>query len=436
MDREHPNVSVTSVIEKVKCNARTVEIIREEDENGTLESFGFTLWHGNPPVIGSVVPNSPADQVGLKSNLFVLSVNGESVCDFGHQQVANLIYNSPNRSVWLVVSESAKDSIHFKASVSPQARSDNTSKMSTPKRYSSFRSRSQGRPQGSVRGAELSQREAAHVPPSGACRQVRVFIHYLGPVEMPLKWSTRHLSLKIIRECVRRMISFRDRYLELYLQISGEGMSLINLEDQVLATYGRDELYYCGVHIDNDEYFGIVTRHHQETAVDPQVGQSSQKFVNHCHVFKVPRPQSNITVTLGHPTSPLKRTQVTAAKTSHTIVNYIRQVFRSDTPTTGSPLASPKSEHKPLRAVSSIGGINVRKVDSGATLSSGNSTPHNSPLVDRKKVSDLVDMRPPTEGSEDVKKVGDGPVDNKKESVEESEPILQVSDVSCLLVSK
>ena len=36
--------------------AHTIEVTREEDENGDFGSFGFTLLYDNPPIVGTIVP--------------------------------------------------------------------------------------------------------------------------------------------------------------------------------------------------------------------------------------------------------------------------------------------------------------------------------------------------------------------------------------------
>ena len=36
--------------------AHTIEVTREEDENGEFGSFGFTLLYEKPPIVGTIVP--------------------------------------------------------------------------------------------------------------------------------------------------------------------------------------------------------------------------------------------------------------------------------------------------------------------------------------------------------------------------------------------
>ena len=44
-------------------SARTVEVIREENDHGELGSFGFTLLYEKPSIIGSIVPGESATSV-------------------------------------------------------------------------------------------------------------------------------------------------------------------------------------------------------------------------------------------------------------------------------------------------------------------------------------------------------------------------------------
>lgn len=51
--------------------AHTIEVSREEDENGDFGSFGFTLLYEKPPVVGTIVPGmiplpSPWIWVGMQ----------------------------------------------------------------------------------------------------------------------------------------------------------------------------------------------------------------------------------------------------------------------------------------------------------------------------------------------------------------------------------
>ena len=378
-----------------RTTAHSVEIIREEGEDGNLESFGFTVWHDHPPVVGSVVPGSPADRVGLKSNLVILSVNGQPVDQLSQQRVTDLINNTPSRSVWLVVSESAEESAHFRTTLGPLH--SHSPRMSAH-RYT-LRSKSQQRASANAIGPRRAVSTSR-----GVCSSTRVFLHYLGPVEMPPKWSSRGLSLKCIRECVRRMLSVREQHIEVYLVVSVKGMSLQNMVGRTLVTYSRDELYYCGVHMEDECYFGIVTRHHQQPAVDPQVGQvedaSATRWVHHCHVFKVVQGQSKITMTFGQVSSPMNKEQTTPVRSSQTVVNYIRQLFRTEGPQTkgagsGDVQVSPKPaavavqewQGQPLPDASRVS-------SSGSPVSTSDES---SPVLERRK-HDLVDMRHPLEG--------------------------------------
>lgn len=378
-----------------RTTAHSVEIIREEGEDGRLEKFGFTVWRDNPPLVGSVIPGGPADRVGLKSNLVILSVNGQPVDHLPQHSVEDLINNTPSRSVWLVVSESAEESAHFRTTLGHLH--SHSPKMSTH-RYT-LRSRSQHR---SYANATSPRRTVS--TSRGVCSSTRVFVHYLGPVEMPPKWYSRGLSLKCIRECVRRMLSVREQHIEVYLVVSGKGMSLQNTMGRTLVTYTREELFYCGVHMDDECYFGIVTRHQQQPTVDPQVGQvedaAAARWVYHCHVFKVVHGQSKITMTFGQVSSPMNKEQTTPVRSSRTVVNYIRQLFRTEAPQpasadSGDVRLSPKPAAVEVRELQGQNLPAISRVESGSPVSTSDES---SPVLERRR-HDLVDLRHLVEGA-------------------------------------
>lgn len=61
MFRQHQS----TVVDYSEETARTVEVIREENERGDLGSFGFTLLYEKPSIIGSIVPGKPAFAVNM-----------------------------------------------------------------------------------------------------------------------------------------------------------------------------------------------------------------------------------------------------------------------------------------------------------------------------------------------------------------------------------
>ena len=390
------SLSTTPLLPLDKSTAHSVEIVREEGENGELESFGFTIKNGRPPVISSIVPGGPADRVGLKSNNVILSVNGEAVDYLSHQTVADLIYKSPSSSVWLMVSESPEESVHHTSALHSYS-----PKMSH--RYSvnssTARSKSQQR-----YAASVFARRSPSFTSRGVCKKIDVFLHYLGPVEMPYRWVARGVSLKCIRECVKKMLVTRRQHLAVVLEVAPDEMSLLSTQNKKLISYSRDELYYCGVHMEDERYFGFVTRH-QKIMVDPQVGQTvsdkegeeTTDWINHCHVFQVVPGQSSITMTFQQVSSPLKRETTTPVRSANTIVNYIRQMYGSGnhhSADNGALVSHTPPVTKPTPIQHAI--PNIAKVSSGSSMSSSTES---SPNVQRR-YKDLVDLRPPAEGSE------------------------------------
>lgn len=52
-----------SPIEYSPETAHTIEVSREEDENGQFGSFGFTLLNEKPPNVGTIVPGMDIGEV-------------------------------------------------------------------------------------------------------------------------------------------------------------------------------------------------------------------------------------------------------------------------------------------------------------------------------------------------------------------------------------
>lgn len=67
---------------------RIVDICRSN--NG----FGFTISGQQPCILSCIVPNSPADLVGLRAGHFLISINGLNVSKMPHEAIVQLINNS------------------------------------------------------------------------------------------------------------------------------------------------------------------------------------------------------------------------------------------------------------------------------------------------------------------------------------------------------
>lgn len=66
---------------------RTVEICR--GKNG----FGFTISGQQPCILSCIVPNSPAEQAGLRPGDYLIAVCGQNVSKVPHDEVVQLIGN-------------------------------------------------------------------------------------------------------------------------------------------------------------------------------------------------------------------------------------------------------------------------------------------------------------------------------------------------------
>ena len=371
----------SSPVRLTRQTAHSVEIIREDDGKGKLGGFGFTLLYEKPPIVGTITPNSPAERAGLKCKDVIISVNDIPVEDLPHKDVVKLIENTPSTGVWLTVREpdsksetpdgfsgvvkkqpsisvpsfSPEDYISRSRSSSfninrAYNRQHSPSPPTSHRRQRSFdemrRLSDVGRTSSPSKLMVTSRVPSTNSlgtssPRSGslprAPLRATVLVQYIGPVEMPQKWSTRGMSSRCIRECTRRIITERREYnaLEVYMDLGLNGLKLLNSNKNTLVHYNRKELYYCGVHLDNDQYFGVVTRH---SKLIDEMGQSvptimsettHPKTVHRCHVFCVlpPERDSEMYVQYSGAGSINQHTKVSNA---HAIVQVIRDIYNQE----------------------------------------------------------------------------------------------------------
>ena len=357
--------------------AHSVEIVREDDGKGKLGNFGLTLLYEKPPIVGTIVPNSPAEWAGLKSKDVIISVNNIPVEDLPHKEVVKLIENTPS-SLWLTISEpdsKSKTPERFSGVAKKQAsirvpsftpisqlrssslninrtynRQHSPSPPTSHWRQRSFnkmrRFSNVGRtlsPSKLVMTSKVPNTNSlgTNSPHSGSLPRkllhATVLVQYLGPVEMPQKWSTHGMSSRCIRECTRRIITERREYnaLEVYLDLGLNGLKLLNSNKNTLVHYNRKELYYCGVYLDDDQYFGVVTRH---SKLIDEMGRSvptimsettHAKIVHHCHVFRVLPPKHDTEMHIQY-SGVGSINQHTKVSNAHTIVQVISDIYNQE----------------------------------------------------------------------------------------------------------
>ena len=222
-------------------------------------------------------------------------------------------------------------------------------------------------------------------PSAGAYTSASVLVLYIGPVEIPESWSTRELSSRCLQECTRRLLSQRQEFIEAFLDINLQSLKILNVSQQALFKHKREELYYCGVCTNDEQYFGIVTqkiRSKSSKKSSPSSGQGAR--ANLCHVFKVIQHKSVLVLHSGSPAGKGKPSQQIKPKTIPvtscvTIINSLQGLFTGEAAGSGKMFGSDPT----LKGGSPGSG--------GSSDSMYSSSPDK---VGRKKKLEVVDLRP------------------------------------------
>ena len=193
-------------------------------------------------------------------------------------------------------------------------------------------------------------------PSAGAYTSASVLVLYIGPVEIPESWSSRELSSRCLQECTRRLLSQRQEFIEAFLEINLQTFKILNVGQTVLFKHKREELYYCGVCTNDEQYFGIVTQKLSSKSgkkSSPNSGRVARAHL--CHVFKVIQHKS-VLVLSGAPSKGKSSQQIkpkTITVTSCvTIINALQGLFTGETVGTGKLFGSDPS----LKSSPSSGG--------------------------------------------------------------------------------
>lgn len=408
-------------------------------------------------------PGGSAEKAGLKKNDVVIAVNGLSVTNFSHHDVVSIIHTTQSPGVWLQVCDPPTPSKsaygnrfqsnlgHFSFSQSTPILDRTPSEPmrrayingDSPPRYSDVhRLQRNGsgnqlghravtasvadisplvrkvltKPNGQSNGHDVydaPQRSSSrgqvqgHSPPSGAFTSASILVLYIGPVEIPESWSTRGLSSKCIQECTRRLLSQRQEFLEVFLEVTLSGMKVLNVSRNVLVRHKREELFYCGVCSNDEEYFAIVTRKldsksSQKLVIDPEVGQTvpsdgKSSRANICHVFRVIKSKSVLVLHSGEKKKggPEVKPKTVPVSSCVAIISAIRGLF------TGTGLKSLEDQHSPNTHGLKGGPSNTSHFSivssgsggSGDSMYVSTNTEKTSPYPKRKKF-EVVDLRP------------------------------------------
>ena len=234
----------------------------------------------------------------------------------------------------------------------------------------------------SVRSSS-GQQGPSPTPSAGAYTSASVLVLYIGPVEIPESWSSRELSSRCLQECTRRLLSQRQEFIEAFLEINLQMFKILNVGQTVLFKHKREELYYCGVCTNDEQYFGIVTQKISSKGSKKSSPSSGRVARAHlCHVFKVIQHKSVLVLSGSSPGGKGKSSQQIKPKTIPvtscvTIINSLQGLFTGETVGTGKLFGSDPS----LKTSPSSGG------SSESVYGSSPDKPG------RKKKLEVVDLR-------------------------------------------
>lgn len=245
----------------------------------------------------------------------------------------------------------------------------------------------------------------ALVPAPPVYTRISILLHYVGPVKIPESWSARGVSSRCIQECARQLLSVRQPkdFLKVQLEVQQRSLRITNIQSNILAKHRRDELYYCGLCTNDEQYFAVVTKN---SASSPS-GSKSQN-ADLCHIFKL-LPDSRLStycIDRKKSNREMKSGPEVSVKSCTNIINAIQSVFQSEAAQQRLELAltssGDTSEYGVVRGVSTFHlqssengyGDNNDSVSSHSTYSSSpSSSSTSSPQVSRKKLN-VIDLRP------------------------------------------
>ena len=305
----------------------------------------------------------------------VLAVNGQDVTRLTHQQVTDLIRHTKTRGVWLSVCEGDSNS-SIRSSTS-KSNLQNSYSPSTPilNRSGGYSSPALDIPQkrtpdimmqrrslGSARGQQYATNGAldasptkaistsassfspfarkammqqsdseyvALVPPPPVYTRLAVLLHYVGPVKIPDSWSVRGVSSRCIQECARQLLSKRQSkdFLKVQLEVSQTSMKITNIQSNILVKHRRNELFYCGLCTNDEQYFAIVTK-----ATATPGGSAPSPTADLCHIFKLLPDSKLSTYCIDRKKSnrEMKSGPEASVKSCSSIIEAVQTIFQSE----------------------------------------------------------------------------------------------------------
>ncbi|TMW53232.1 hypothetical protein DOY81_001708 [Sarcophaga bullata] len=288
---------------------RTVEVHRG------YSGFGFTISGQQPCRLSCIIPNSPADQAGLRAGDCLISVNGLNVSKLPHDTVVQLIGNSFGSIRMQIAEHYYSDStdeenaitgspaipslgpyrpryVYHKTkqqrlrnspmkkyeSLLPLPRSSQPTKKCpvTVKKPSGLtvNPTSIKRPLSEeikcsitspILAPSVSSSTVANVramvraPLTSAALEYRAVVGYLGTIEMP-KQISHSSKLQTVRSCIRKMRQEKRAPSTVLMVILPDCLKLVSNTGNVLATYASSRLNYVSSSSESENrFFGLVT---------------------------------------------------------------------------------------------------------------------------------------------------------------------------------
>ncbi|KAH8357201.1 hypothetical protein KR084_009268 [Drosophila pseudotakahashii] len=305
---------------------RTVEVRR--GYNG----FGFTISGQQPCRLSCIISSSPAEQAGLRSGDFLISVNGLNVSKLPHETVVQLIGNSFGSIRMQIAENYYSDSsdeenahatlrgqllaaslrhkprfLHHKAKLH-RLRNSPQKKLNPPETVEAQSSKASPdhptlRPvlEDAPLAANLSTAaDVANVSAmvravGSAALEYRVIVGYLGTIEMP-KQISHSSKLQTVRSCIRKLRQEKRQPTIVLMCITPDSLSLQSASGGVLATYSSARLNFVSSSSESENrFFGLVTSAVHNTQIEeeyePSAGSGAAAghiSISHsCHVFVI-----------------------------------------------------------------------------------------------------------------------------------------------------
>ncbi|XP_075152570.1 regulator of G protein signaling family member locomotion defects [Haematobia irritans] len=329
MHHHHPTTSSSSTLQQSTQQPPTQRRRKKRPNYGTrtvevrrgYSGFGFTISGQQPCRLSCIIPNSPADQAGLRAGDFLISVNGLNVSKLPHETVVQLIGNSFG-SIRMQIAENyysdstdeenaATGGIPTLPSMGPsrpryvyhKTKQQRMRHLPHKKNFESPLSRSSVsvpqqakkpshpmlKPPVSIEKAMEPNKRPLQEPkcseptasssipsqhasalanvrammesrcPAGASLEYRAVVGYLGTIEMP-KQIANSSKLQTVRSCIRKLRQEKRQPSMVLMIILPDCLKLQANNGKILATYPSSRLNYVSSSSESENrFFGLVT---------------------------------------------------------------------------------------------------------------------------------------------------------------------------------